>query len=164
MAVNNLQFKVALRENKNRKSAGYGKFYVEKARTTTLSQRGFIEHLTEHGLSMPRSVIEAVLTQIAQCILFMGGDNTLYYPQNGASIGAQRAYFKIGDDNSSAPTLLSFNIYFGDSETTGIITISKESGSQGDDDGWYTLDGRKLSGKSTKKGLYIVNGRKVVVK
>ena len=26
MAVNNLQFKVALRENKNRKSAGYGKF------------------------------------------------------------------------------------------------------------------------------------------
>jgi len=68
MAVNNLQFKVALRENKNRKSAGYGKFYVEKARTTTLSQRGFVEHLTEHGLSMPRSVIEAVLTQIAQCI------------------------------------------------------------------------------------------------
>ena len=51
-----------------------------------------------------------------------------------------------------------------DSETTGIITISKESGSQGDDDGWYTLNGRKLSGKSTKKGLYIVNGRKVVVK
>ena len=97
-------------------------------------------------------------------ILFMGSDNTLYYPQNGASIGAQRAYFKIGDDNSSAPTLLSFNIYFGDSETTGIITISKESGSQGDDDGWYSLDGRKLSGKSTKKGLYIVNGRKVVVK
>jgi hypothetical protein len=29
---------------------------------------------------------------------------------------------------------------------------------------WYDLNGRKLQGKPTKKGLYIVNGRKVVVK
>ena len=29
---------------------------------------------------------------------------------------------------------------------------------------WYTLDGRKLQGKPTAKGLYIINGRKVVVK
>ena len=29
---------------------------------------------------------------------------------------------------------------------------------------WYTLDGRKLSGKPTAKGLYIVNGKKVIVK
>ena len=29
---------------------------------------------------------------------------------------------------------------------------------------WYTLDGLQLQGKPTKKGLYIVNGRKVIVK
>ena len=29
---------------------------------------------------------------------------------------------------------------------------------------WYTLDGRKLIGKPTQKGVYIVNGRKVVIK
>ena len=29
---------------------------------------------------------------------------------------------------------------------------------------WYTTDGRQLQGKPTKKGLYIVNGRKVIVK
>ena len=29
---------------------------------------------------------------------------------------------------------------------------------------WYTLDGLQLQGKPSKKGLYIVNGRKVVVK
>lgn len=28
---------------------------------------------------------------------------------------------------------------------------------------WYTIDGRQLPGKPTKKGLYIVNGRKVVM-
>ena len=30
--------------------------------------------------------------------------------------------------------------------------------------GWYTLDGRKLDKQPTKKGLYIHNGRKVVIK
>ena len=30
--------------------------------------------------------------------------------------------------------------------------------------GWYSLDGRRLSGMPAKKGLYIHNGRKVVIK
>jgi hypothetical protein len=30
-------------------------------------------------------------------------------------------------------------------------------------DVWYTLDGRKLDGKPTKKGLYIHNGNKLVI-
>jgi len=29
---------------------------------------------------------------------------------------------------------------------------------------WYTLDGRKLDGKPTQRGIYINNGRKVAVK
>ena len=29
---------------------------------------------------------------------------------------------------------------------------------------WYTLDGRRLSGKPTTKGVYISNNRKVVIK
>lgn len=29
---------------------------------------------------------------------------------------------------------------------------------------WYTLDGRQLSGKPTQRGLYIINGKKVVIK
>ena len=28
---------------------------------------------------------------------------------------------------------------------------------------WYTLDGRKLGGKPTEKGIYIVGGKKVSV-
>ena len=32
------------------------------------------------------------------------------------------------------------------------------------DDSWYTVDGRKLNGMPTKKGIYVKNGRKVVVK
>ena len=29
---------------------------------------------------------------------------------------------------------------------------------------WYTLDGRRLSGKPTAKGVYINNGNKLVIK
>ena len=28
---------------------------------------------------------------------------------------------------------------------------------------WYTLDGRKLAGKPTQKGIYIQGGKKVVM-
>ncbi len=31
-------------------------------------------------------------------------------------------------------------------------------------EGYYTLDGIRLTGKPTQKGIYIVNGRRVVVK
>jgi surface protein len=31
-------------------------------------------------------------------------------------------------------------------------------------DEWYTIDGQKLSGKPTKRGVYIYNGKKAVVK
>ena len=40
------------------------------------------------------------------------------------------------------------------------ITAAKQSNDTGN---WYDLKGRKLSGKPTKKGLYIRNGRKVVI-
>ena len=31
-------------------------------------------------------------------------------------------------------------------------------------DAWYTIDGRKLSGKPTRAGVYINNGKKVAIK
>ena len=30
--------------------------------------------------------------------------------------------------------------------------------------GWYTIDGRKLNGKPGEKGVYILNGRKIVIR
>ena len=31
-------------------------------------------------------------------------------------------------------------------------------------DKWYTIEGQKLSGKPTKKGVYIYNGKRVVIR
>ena len=49
-----------------------------------------------------------------------------------------------------------------DEETTGIATMSDVRRKMSDV--WYTLDGRKLNSQPTHAGIYISNGRKIVVK
>ena len=50
-------------------------------------------------------------------------------------------------------------------ETTAIGEIDTTTGELSfDSESWYTLDGVRLSGKPSKKGLYINNGKKVIVK
>ena len=108
-------------------------------------------------------------------ILLMGGSNTLYWPQFGASIGAQRAYFKIGADGAQLARITSFSIDFGDEDntTTGIIEAEANSSlyplPSTVAEGWYDLQGRKidndkLSNGKMPRGVYIRGGRKVVVK
>lgn len=46
---------------------------------------------------------------------------------------------------------------------TGISEVNEENGVNGKAE-WYSLDGQKLNGVPTAKGLYIVNGKKVLVK
>jgi hypothetical protein len=45
--------------------------------------------------------------------------------------------------------------------TTGIQEVRWQM-SDGGSDVWYDLSGRRFNGQPTKKGLYIVNGRKVI--
>lgn len=97
-------------------------------------------------------------------ILFIGlnskGESTLYYPKSGATIGAQRAYFDLSVNPSG---VRGFSLNFGNDDTkTGIISLTNDSGNQGEV--WYDLSGRKLSGKPERKGVYVQNGKKVVIK
>lgn len=47
-------------------------------------------------------------------------------------------------------------------QSTGIVNLQTDEKEVIDK--WYSLDGRRLNGKPTKKGLYIKNGQKAVVK
>lgn len=107
-----------------------------------------------------------------RAVLFLGANNTLYYPQSGATIGAQRGYFQLsgltaGDVADPESPIRAFTLDFGDGDnTTGIITVSTDSKDSSDfkPDGWYSLDGRRLNDKPTARGIYINNGKKVVIK
>ena len=100
-------------------------------------------------------------------ILLLGANNTLYYPQSGASLGAQRAYFKLSGITAGdkAASVRSFVLDFGgdDGETTGIMNVQCSMFNV-QSDNWYSLDGRKLAGKPAQKGLYINKGVKIVIK
>lgn len=90
-------------------------------------------------------------------ILFMGGKNTLYYPQNGASIGACRAYFQL---TNAVATVKAFNISFGDGTETSISLTPADS--HVIEGSIYNIAGQRLS--KPQRGINIINGRKVVVK
>ena len=48
----------------------------------------------------------------------------------------------------------------GGGDATSLIEVKDEEMNNNE---WYTLDGRKLQGKPTKKGVYVSKGKKIVV-
>ena len=92
--------------------------------------------------------------------LYLGSNNTLYYPNvDGFKVNAFRGFFKVDD----SATAMGLNIItdLGDGSTTRIQGLEK-AGSELDS--WFTLNGMKLDSKPTQKGVYIHNGTKVVIK
>ena len=105
---------------------------------------------------------------------------TAYEPANGATlyglngeafvkidgtpnIDAHRCWLEIPATASARTRTLT--IVFDGSDTTGIRDVREVNAVRGaKDDTWYSLDGRKLDGKPKAKGLYIVNGKKVIIK
>ena len=57
---------------------------------------------------------------------------------------------------------ISVSSLFGGEGTTGIIDVMKNAEPNGET--WYDLNGRRLQSKPVRKGVYIKNGKKVVVK
>ena len=47
---------------------------------------------------------------------------------------------------------------------TGMLMLTNEKMKESNNDIWYSIDGRRLKGKPTSKGLYIRNNQKVVVR
>jgi hypothetical protein len=72
---------------------------------------------------------------------------------------AGRAYLPAPSDNALTRSL---NITIGN--TTAIEAVEMSGNGQETMEGWYDLNGRRLQGKPTAKGLYIRHGKKVIVK
>ena len=76
-------------------------------------------------------------------------------------VPAFQAYFYPSTHNLQADALA---ISFVDnSEATDIQGVDTKQVAA-DYDNWYTLQGVKLDGKPTEKGIYIYNGKKVAIK
>ena len=91
--------------------------------------------------------------------LFLGSNNALYWPNVADfTVGAFRSYFHLTDGNY----VKSFVLNFGDEITTGINAMDNGQWTMGNS--VYDLQGRRLGGRPTQPGIYVVGGRKIAIK
>ena len=94
-------------------------------------------------------------------ILYVASGNKIGYAAGARTLKSCRAHFWVKPNGTSA-TARAINIDWGDGETTSITLVNADSENAAS--GIYMLDGRKLSDVPTTKGVYIVNGKRIVVK
>ena len=98
--------------------------------------------------------------------------------KDGAGVKPMRCYltYKNGDEfvagaravtrgiDENLPQSITVKFVSSTGNTTAIATLNTQTGEITTDDAWYTLSGRKLDAKPTQKGLYIHNGKKIIIK
>ena len=89
------------------------------------------------------------------CYLMWTGYEPDYAPARGMTRGAAAT--------EELPQSITVKLVSANGETTAIGTLDTTTGKVSFD-GWYTLDGVKLSGKPSTRGIYINNGKKIVIK
>ena len=91
----------------------------------------------------------------------MGSDSNLFYPDGlePSWVNAFRGYFQLNDEYKAGNKITGVKMNF-DDEATGIYNLTQEqTRGQGET---YDLSGRRVSTPS--KGMYIQNGKKVLIK
>ncbi len=93
----------------------------------------------------------------------LGGENNLYKPNKQMWVYATRAYFTY-TKKSGIAMAREITIDFGSDEqtTTYIDDITVDDQRENDVEAIFNLNGQRLN--APRKGLNIINGRKVVVK
>ena len=95
-------------------------------------------------------------------LLYMGDDNRLFFSESPTNINAFRCFFMLGNTMVNSPAgvrrvMLNFD--------GGVITsVDDLNVNRPADNKWYTIDGRVLHDKPTVAGIYIHNGKKVLIK
>ena len=137
----------------------------QKGTTVALPLKASAEAIASNllvGVLSSETVVPQTYGDYTNFILANGKYGIDWYTLSEAgAIGANKAYLQLLTADLTNLAREFTWVYEG--ETTGIEppTISPEGEST---EAWYDLNGRKLNGKPTTKGLYIHNGRKVVVK
>ena len=115
-----------------------------------------------HGVDEATALTDVKKSLGADAILVLSnkGGNFGFHELATKNVPARKAFLALSGEAAKARQ---FTMVFEDA--TGIseeLRVKSEEFATATD--WYTLDGRKLSGKPTKSGVYVNSGRKVVIK
>lgn len=140
------------------KTATYGNGKITLMRSNDIDQPSGTNHL-KGGASVTPGLDAYTLSRGD------GGTGTLgFYKFSGTSLDPYKAHLEI-DPSSFSPARGFIGI--DDDGTTGILTPPLAPpliGAGSSEAAWYSLDGRRLSAKPVKKGVYVRNGQKYIVK
>ncbi|MBP3850868.1 MAG: hypothetical protein J6E43_08670 [Prevotella sp.] len=81
--------------------------------------------------------------------------------RGAGTLAANKAYLKV---TGNAPASIPFRRSIDGGEGTTGVDLIDNGKLIIDNDGWYDLNGRRLQGKPSQKGVYIKNGKKIVIK
>ena len=134
---------------------------------------GTIVNPVFEGVIVKASSNRSVTTDIVDFIGYYdafgitAADEDIYYMTSGSvlrhtgvdrTLYACRAYFQFKNNAGSRQLVLDL----GEGKATS-ISLTSDSSSTGEGS-WYTVNGMKLDQQPTRKGVYIQNGKKVVIK
>lgn len=140
------------------KTATYGNRKITLTRSDDIDQPSGTNHL-KGGASVTPGLDAYTLSRGD------GGTGTLgFYKFSGTSLDPYKAHLEI-DPSSFSPARGFIGI--DDDGTTGILTPPLTPpliGAGSSEAAWYSLDGRRLSAKPVKKGVYVRNGQKYIIK
>lgn len=143
-------------------------FYVPLTTTADATTTNYL-----HGVTDGTTVVTMTDGTNTNFILANGKYGIDWYTLSEAgSIGANKAYLSLPTADLHLSSGAARFTWVYDGETTGLTPLLSP---EGDENGvsprgglegvaYYTLDGRKLDGKPSKAGLYINNGKKVIIK
>ena len=109
-------------------------------------------------ISFEPAINPTALTLGDKSYLFVSGGNSLTWANAGSSMKGFRAYFHILDSSIIA-NARAFSMDFSDGEQAGIENNNRETITN---NRYYDLQGRLIANPT--KGIYVVNGKKVVIK
>ena len=142
-------------------------FAVDNVDVDPVEEDALVE--VDNGLTGRRRVVYGGMygtyhaqTELEEFSLFLN-DNKFWYSTGLTKMKAFRAYFVMADvltDVENAAARISFSFNDRDEETTGIVGRREQTA----DGACYDLQGRKVVLQKGKKGVYVKNGRKEVIK
>ena len=122
---------------------------------------------SKHNITTPDNQVKFIgyydaknITPADDDIYYMTSNNTLKHTGTDRTLKACRAYFQFLIETRTRQFVLDFD--GGATTEIDALPVNDEEGTVNRD--WYMLDGRKLNGQPTRRGLYITNGHKVVIK
>ncbi|MBQ8058712.1 MAG: hypothetical protein IJ199_02685 [Prevotella sp.] len=95
------------------------------------------------------------------CYLMWAGSEPATTDSNGAKASGMSGTASVMNE---LPQTITVRLVDANGETTGIGEIDTKTGEVFfDSEAWYTIDGIRLDGKPAKSGMYINNGKKVMI-